>query len=641
MTRSAVLRAFPALACLALSAPIATADPRADIAPPAHYSVVKDDRGVWWLQSPDGSRFYSLGINNVTPEPYMPRPGTTFYNPVPTEFKGDTKAWASSVTKLLLENNFNTLGAWSSAQIPAGERLHTTPVLYVVEYEGTRCLSPLRPDFEEYVRANVRTALAKIPNRAGLIGVFLDNEMPWYGKSGWDDISTYTLLEQAFELPDTDIRRIAARDFLKSRYASPAAFAAAYHRDLSSWSDLKVATLTACSSPEAMADREKFTAMLADRFFEVTTRIVREELPGVLILGTRIPGNAPDSVIRACGRHCDVVSLNQYNSDPKPDENTLTRFWVLGGKPIMHTEFSWRARQNNSKNPNTRGAGTIVETQADRAAAYSSLVADIATVPYVIGSCWFEFADQSPQGRFDGEDSNYGVVDIHNKPYTELLSAMRSTNAQVRDLHAKSTRVMPSELPKIKPITFTPGQHPERAPTLNLLAEWTHEPEIWGAPDATLSWKRDSTNLVLSYNTGAQYGAGINIFGPKTSALSRGPANSTDLDGYSTIVLEATAPKGVQLNIVLAEAGAASSSSAKFDTFAGDDGEGYISPPIYGTGELTTIRIPIADFLKQKFFGNQHGSSRIDMQAIRVTGIQVSGDPRLGEVVVRSYRLEK
>jgi hypothetical protein len=200
---------------------------------------------------------------------------------------------------------------------------------------------------------------------------------------------------------------------------------------------------------------------------------------------------------------------------------------------------------------------------------------------------------------------------------------------------------MPSELPKIKPVTFAPGQHPERAPTLNLLSEWTHDPEIWGAPDAKLAWKRDGTNLVLTYDAGAEYGAGINIFGPKSSALSRGPADATDLDGYSTIVIESTAPKGIQINLVIAEAGAASSSSAKFDTSAGDDGEGYVSPPIYGTGELQTARIPIADFLKQKFFGNQHGGSRIDMQAIRVTGIQVSGAPRRGDVVVRSYRLEK
>jgi hypothetical protein len=611
----------------------------------APYSVVKDEKGVWWFQAPDGTRFYSLGINNVTPEPFQPRPGTSYYMPVPTEFKGDVKAWAGSVTTLLTEHGFNTLGAWSSTDIPVGPgtagRLHTTPVLYVVEHEGTRCLTPLRPDFEEFVLRNVRTALAKIPNHEGLLGVFLDNEMPWYGKSGWDDIPTYTLLEQAFELPETDVRRMAALDFLKSRHPSVAQLSEVYHRTVSGWSEITPDLLRGCTSPEAMADREAFTAKLADRFYEVTTRIVRAELPNTLILGTRIPGNAPDSVIRACGKHCDVVSVNQYVFENKADVNTLTRFWILGGKPLMHTEFSWRARQNASGDPNTRGAGTVVETQAERAAAYSGLVADIATVPYVVGSCWFEFADQSPQGRFDGEDSNYGVVDIHNKPYTELLGAMKATNTRVHDLHAKTTRSMPMELPKLKAVTYAPGQHPERAATLNLLGEWTHDPEIWGAPDAKMSWQRKGTDLVLTYDSGTQYGAGINLFGPKASALAKGTAGATDLDGYSTIVLDALAPKGVQINIVLAEAGAGPSSNAKFDTSAGDDGEGFISGPVFGAGIMETYRIPIARLLKQQFFGNQNGVQRIDMQAIRNLGIQVSGDPRRGEVVVRSFRLEK
>ena len=283
----------------------------------------------------------------------------------------------------------------------------------------------------------------------------------------------------------------------------------------------------------------------------------------------------------------------------------------------------------------------MVETQAERGAAYASLVSDMATIPYVIGSHWFEFADESPQGRFDGENSNYGMVDMHNKPYADLLSAMKATNARVHDLHAKTTRKMPTELAKPKVVTYNPGQYPERPPTLDLLGEWTHDPEIWGAPDAKLSWQRRSHDLVLTYDAGAQYGAGINIFGPKPSALAKGPSFATDLDGYSTIVLEATAPKGLQINIVFAEAGAGPSSSTKFDTSAGDDGEGFVSAIVEGTGQPDTYRIFIAQLEKQKFFGNQAGAGRIDMQAIRNLGIQVSGEPRTGEVVVRGFRLEK
>lgn len=630
--------AAAALSLFAGQATTFAADANSEIA--KAFDVVKDERGTWWFQAADGTRFYSLGVSNVTPEPYQPRANSTFYNPIPTQFKGDGAAWAQSIRSLLTDNGFNTLGAWSSPVITAGGQMYSTPVLYVVEFDSTRCLSPLRADFEAFVRTNTKASIAKIPDRKGLLGVFLDNEMPWFGKSGWDDIPTYTLLEKAFELPPTDERRIAALNFLKKRHASPAAISEAYGRPIESWDALDAAYLQTCSNEAAATDRDAFTTLLADRFYEVTTRIVREELPGVLILGTRIPGNAPDPVIRACGKYCDVMSVNDYLFEPKVNVGAMTRFWVLGGKPIMHTEFSWRARSNSSGNPNTRGAGAIVDTQADRANAYAALIADTATVPYIIGSHWFEFADQAPQGRFDGEDSNYGIVDIHNKPYAELLAAMKATNAKVQSLHASTARQMPTSLPKKLAVTYTPGQHPERPPSLSLLGEWVRDPEIWGAPDAKMSWSKRDGNLVLKFDTGSQFGAGINIFGPKSSAIGRGPQHATDLDGYSTIVLVADAPKGLQVNIVLAEAGAGPMNS-KYDTSAGDDGEAYISGTLYGEGKKTTYKVPIISLRRQPFFGNQAGTFSIDMKALRNLGIQASGAPREGEIIIHSMTLER
>jgi hypothetical protein len=609
------------------------------------YAVVRDARGVWWFESPGGARFYSLGICNVTPEPFRPKPGTRFYNPVPTEFNGKLDLWASHVRDLLIEHGFNTLGAWSHAAIPTDERLHTTPVLYVVQHEGTRCLTPLMPDFEAFVLANLKEAIAKLPPRDRMIGVFLDNEMPWYGKSGWDDIATYTLLEQAIELPREDFRHQSALKFLQARHADVAAFNAAWLLDLKSWEDLTLAELRTSNAPAATVDRHAFTEMLAERFYEVSTRLVREHLPNTLILGTRIPGNAPDAVIKACGRHCDVMSVNEYRTEPKASEHTLTRFWLLGGKPIMHTEFSWRGAENASGNPNQRGAGAVVPTQKDRAAAYTSMLTDIATVPYVIGSHWFEFADQSPEGRFDGENSNYGVVDIHNKPYVELLTAMRETNARIADIHASTERVMPTVLRESIRVQYSPGQHPGRPPMLSLLGEWTRDPEIWGASDSKIVWRRDGDGIALEYDVGESWGGGINLFPPKHSAEQAKDRFIGDLDGYSSFVVVAELPRGLQMNIVVAEAsagqggatGGANDGSGK----AGDDGEAFISRALMGTGKPETYRVPIEDLIKQPFFGNQAGAIRIDMQALRNTGLQISGAPRRGEVKIRRFALER
>lgn len=640
---------LPLTATAALLAFILTSSPSCALTggpPPAApattaplYSVVKDDNGVWWFQGPDGSRFYSLGVNNIEPEPSIPpRPDSDYYNPVPTEFKGDTDAWASFVRNFLTELGFNTAGAWSSTVLPTNERFVATPILYVVLHDDTRCLAPLQPDFESFVLQNVKDSIAKLPGREGLLGVFLDNEMPWFGKTGFHYIPTYTLLELAFELPTDDARHKAALEFLQSRHGSVESLAAAYGQPVHSWDDVTVKLLRGSTSREAATDREQFTAMLAERFFEVSSRIVRQELPGVLILGPRFPGDAPDTVIRAAGKYCDVISVNDYRFAPEADENTLARFWLLGGRPLMHTDFSFRARANASGNLNTYGVGPVFDTQADRAAAYAALVSDTATVPYVIGSHWFGFADQSPQGRFDGEDGNYGIVDIHNEPYPEMVAAMKATNASVPALHASTKRVMPTELRPRMAASYSPGQHPERPPTLGLIGDWVGPPETWAAPDAKISWEMTAGELVLKYEAGTQYGAGINLFGPKANAIGHGRSLATDLDGYASILIDVTAPKGLQLNIVLAEAGSATIWTPKFDTSAGDDGEAFTSIPLFGTGVRTTHRLPIDGLLLQQFYGNQAGARRIDMQAVRSLGLVVSGEPGTGTVVV--HRLE-
>jgi agarase len=67
--------------------------------------------------------------------------------------------------------------------------------------------------------------------------------------------------------------------------------------------------------------------------------------------------------------------------------------------------------------PNTKGAGLVVATQALRAEGYKNYTTILAKLPYVIGFHWFEWFDEPVEGRaLDGENSNYGLVNINGKP---------------------------------------------------------------------------------------------------------------------------------------------------------------------------------------------------------------------------------
>lgn len=621
-------------------------------APPAGgaYTVSADEKGVWWFVGPDGKRFISIGVDNVTPRAWNPRPNTKFYDAANAQFGGNMKAWADDTRQLLLDHGFNTLGGWSGADIPTGDHMVRTIVLYVTGHEPDRCLDALLPGFEERVLANTRAEMGKYGPGEKILGVYLDNEMPWWGKSGWDKIPTYTLLEKAIELPKDNPRRGLAMKFLQDKYKSADALGKAYGRALASWDKLDTPWLQAVYGEQAMKDRAEFTGIAAEAFYRLSTGVVRKELPGTLILGTRFSGEAPDAVIASAGTYCDVVSFNDYNGSPAANMDLYTKFWVIGRKPIMLTEFSWRAKDNQSGTPNSRGAGGVLPRQEDRAAMYAQFVPDAMATPALLGVHWFEFADQSPQGRFDGEDSNYGIVDINNGRYTKLLAAMKHAHATLHEVHASTTRIMPSEMPEgnaygDRTVTFAPAQHPERPPVQELLTrEWCRSPDVWGANDTKLAWSwasEQSNQIVLKYDAGKEYGCGINFFGPSSAVIKNAPQGSTDLDGYYTIVVEAAVPQDLELLVVLSEASSGPTWQATFDTGSGDDGEAFISTPVRGEGKNATYRFPIKDFQLQQFHGNQKGKRRIDMKATLCIGLQVRGQPQTGDIAVRSIRLER
>jgi len=606
----------------------------------ATFRVESDAQGRAWLVDADGARFLSLGVNTIRSRAWNPTPGTAFYNAVEEVFGGDRDAWKASVFGILRETGLNTIASWSDPDLTQPD-LVVTPILYVMGTDPDRVLYPLRPDFESFVRATTRAELDRYQDRSRVLGVFLDNELAWWGKSGWDVIPTYTLLERALEAaPGSDARRGAVA-FLLERHGSARALGEAYGRALDSWDALDSRYMQRCNNPAVNADREAFTAMLADRFFETSVNVVREMLPDTLILGVRFSGDAPDSVIRACGKACDIMSVNIYSPDPQSTGALLTRYWVLGQRPIMVTEFSWRSAENQSGNPNTRGAGQVVATQQERADRYRAFVTELFAYPMVVGAHWFEWADQSPQGRFDGENSNYGIVDIRHGRYETLIRTMAEVNPGLATVHANTTRPLPTTLPERKRVVYMPGQHPGRAPTMSIFDTPVAGPELWHAQCATIDARPSGTGWTIDFDSGWSYGLGMSFYGPSAQRLALGPDRSTDLDGYEFVVVDADIPEGLQFNILVNEAGSAQPGSPSYDTSAGDDGESFISPPQHGDHGRKTYRVPIADLLGNPFWGNQAGDRRIDMRAVLTIGVQFQGRPKVGQVRLYDIRLER
>ena len=79
-------------------------------------------------------------------------------------------------------------------------------------------------------------------------------------------------------------------------------------------------------------------------------------------------------------------------------------------------------------------------TQAERAVAYRRYAVAAVSQPAIVGFHWFEHADQPAEGRFDGENSNFGIVTINDEVYEKLTQTMKSVNAEADAVHAAAGR---------------------------------------------------------------------------------------------------------------------------------------------------------------------------------------------------------
>ena len=177
------------------------------------------------------------------------------------------------------------------------------------------------------------------------------------------------------------------------------------------------------------ADCDAFAALVAERYFALTSAAIKAADPHHLVLGCRFAYVPPPGVIDAAARHVDVISFNCYD----PDASTVIDAYAVTGKPCLIGEFSFRGADSGL--PNTNGAGPLVATQAERAVCFRRYVTAALRKQAVVGFHWFEHADQPANGRFDGENSNFGTVTIGDDVYEELTQAMSTINAEAEDRH--------------------------------------------------------------------------------------------------------------------------------------------------------------------------------------------------------------
>ena len=164
----------------------------------------------------------------------------------------------------------------------------------------------------------------------------------------------------------------------------------------------------------------EWTGLVAERYYALAEQAIRAADPDALYFGDRLPIYYDPAAVRAMAPHVDAIATN-YNVDAATAGSRDYFFDGLdklsGGKPVLVTEWFFAARENRTGNRNN-GHLMTVDTQAERAARRRRRDRELRRASRTSSaSHWFQYYDHPKGGRPDGEDYDFGLVDIDDRPY--------------------------------------------------------------------------------------------------------------------------------------------------------------------------------------------------------------------------------
>ena len=432
------------------------------------FRIEKAPSGKFWFIDPLGKAMFLCGVDNLT---YAGRPCEALgYSPylrnVQRIFGGSRERWGEHTLGLLSDWGFNYAGTCErifrtklpfsfnlmigSAFAAFGDEYDLTPYRGRV---GTAMPNPFHPRFGEWSRRRFLEQIGSEIRNPYFVGYFCDNELQWLGSSRNPDGSG--LFDNAMGKRSGHSAKNALVKFLANHYQNRIdAFNREWKMQLKSFDELSSMRKLPHRTPEQLLLKQEFLSHVAETYFSTIRKAIREVDPNHLFLGCRFAGVSSnhERVWRAAGKYCDVVSFNQYpiadfdRNQLWIDDRELTEAfeqvhrWC--GRPLMITE--WAFLGLDSGLPCQYGAGHRLDTQKERAAAAELFLRTTMTMPYMVGLNWYKHGDDPKLGirRNFPENSNYGLVNVNNEPYTELTSMFRRVHS---DIDA-SRRIKPERL---------------------------------------------------------------------------------------------------------------------------------------------------------------------------------------------------
>ena len=339
--------------------------------------------GRWWLVTPEGHPFWSLGVNAVTADgsrtyvegrepmfaelPAEGEPLAAFFGEgddrrgvaaqagrrfghgrwfdflganrqrIAPQASADQLAgeWRQRTLERLSAWGFNSLGNWSDPALAAQARMPQPAAVdrrrlrhgqQRFRLVGSHARS-LRPALRHGRRARHRHRCSRPPRRS-LAARLLRRQRTGLGRARRLGLARYGLAFGALTLSmDSPAKRAFVKQ-LKAKYLGHEALAEAWGIELAAWEALEApgyaAPLPGEGHPAIAEDYSAFLRLYADAYFKTLRDALQWHAPNHLLLGGRFAVSTPEA-ITSCARYCDLLSFNLYT--PLPGQGLDDSCW--------------------------------------------------------------------------------------------------------------------------------------------------------------------------------------------------------------------------------------------------------------------------------------------------------------------------
>jgi hypothetical protein len=439
------------------------------LSPTGKWRAVKSPKGKAYFVTPQGRWFWSLGATSVVE---VPQGGATIISGRENMFTnlpgaGDPEAqfygtrvksgqtlqtfnfyganlyrkyganwindWEANSNRRLRSWGFNTLGSGSRVftNNPMPFTITRTtdefPVrLAIPVYHHRNLPDPYASNFQSWIVQNWSNDIPWYSQNPNFIGLYVDGEQTWGLRSG--------TTREVYQTPLTAMLQTASQpakvgmvQLLMSRYRNNInTWNTAWGQNFNSWAKVSATPITLTDERLSNATvRADLSAMLT-AYVQTYYRKVRGGLTTIglngLLLGSKDGVFAsPDEVFTAQVPFVDTISVTYY---ARAEDVPWTLFNAMR-KPVLLSEFSFMGQDRNSPSGSFQPE-IDMPNQTARAQAAEGFMQTALQQPNIIGAHWFTYVDQPLTGRAaDGENFQFGLVDITDRPYQEMVDAFR------------------------------------------------------------------------------------------------------------------------------------------------------------------------------------------------------------------------